>query len=130
MVGFGPAGLSTYPFALSRVQVLVSIQAIILVDEPLSNHPGFEGLKGTPAFKRQSAAFNDERKLDTVRLAMVALLRSPPVGFEEVVAAHFRNKRDALREQCLRWLRDASTNVRPALTRSVQELFELLDQLG
>jgi len=118
------------PETTSLVQVLMSIQAMVLVEEPLSNHPGFEGLKGTAAFKHQSAAFNQELQLHTVRLAMVALLRSPPIGFEEVVEAHFLHKREAVRSQCLQWLRSASADVRAPLGSAVQQLFELLDRLG
>ena len=55
--------------------MLISIQAIILVPQPLSNHPGLEVLKGTPEFERRSAAFNEKLWLYTVRYAMLAPLR-------------------------------------------------------
>ena len=94
------------------------------------SHPGLEDLKGTPEFERRSAAFNENLWLATVRHAMLAPLRSPPTGFEEFVATHFRCKRDVLRRQCLQWLRDASADLQPRLASAVKDLFAALDELG
>jgi len=118
------------PETSSLVQVLISIQAIILIPQPLSNHPGLEDLKGTPEFERRSAAFNEALWLATVRYAMLAPLRAPPAGFEGFVATHFRLKRDTLRRQCLQWLREASADLQPRLASAVHDLFAALDELG
>ncbi|EOD22184.1 hypothetical protein EMIHUDRAFT_65168 [Emiliania huxleyi CCMP1516] len=111
----------------SLVQVLLSIQAFILVPQPLANYPGVE--KGTDAFQRRSDAFDQDLWLATVRHAMLAPLRHPPLGFEEAVRTHFGLRRGVLRRQCLEWVRDANDAVQPRLASAVQELFALLDAL-
>ncbi|KAI9003894.1 ubiquitin-conjugating enzyme/RWD-like protein, partial [Hyaloraphidium curvatum] len=67
-------------------QVLLSIQTFILVPQPYFNEPGY----GPPNPKNpQSIAYNKVVRRNTVRLAMVDMLRNPPAGFEDVVRRHF-----------------------------------------
>ncbi|KAK3912332.1 Baculoviral IAP repeat-containing protein 6 [Frankliniella fusca] len=75
------------------LQVLVSIQSLIMVAEPYFNEPGYDSLMGTPDGKASSDNYNRNVKLQTVRLAMIEMLKYPPVDFEEVVKTHFRIKR-------------------------------------
>lgn len=71
------------------LQVLVSIQSLILVPEPYFNEPGYEILLGTAKGKRCSQSYNEEVLLQTVVHAMVAQLRKPCSGFEDVIRTHF-----------------------------------------
>lgn len=75
------------------LQVLVSIQSLIMVAEPYFNEPGYDSLMGTADGKASSDTYNRNVKLQTVRLAMIEMLKYPPVDFEEVVKTHFRIKR-------------------------------------
>ena len=71
------------------LQVLVSIQSLILVPEPYFNEPGYEILLGTAKGKRCSQSYNEEVLLQTVVHAMVAQLKKPSSGFEDVIRTHF-----------------------------------------
>ena len=71
-------------------QVLLSIQSLILVSEPYFNEPGYERRMGTAAGAQQSEMYNISVQVNTIRWAMLAMLRSPPVGFEQIVRTHFR----------------------------------------
>ena len=71
------------------LQVLVSIQSLILVPEPYFNEPGYEILLGTVKGKRCSQSYNEEVLLQTVVHAMVAQLKKPSSGFEDVIRTHF-----------------------------------------
>ncbi|XP_033606327.1 uncharacterized protein LOC111861733 isoform X3 [Cryptotermes secundus] len=75
------------------LQVLVSIQSLILVPEPYFNEPGFEAMLGTEKGKRYSKSYNEDILLHTIVHAMVAQLKRPSPGFEDVIRAHFRIKK-------------------------------------
>lgn len=67
-------------------QVFLSIQTFILVPLPYFNEPGY----GAPnASNAQSVRYNKNIRRQTVRWAMVDILRRPPAGFVEVVTKHF-----------------------------------------
>jgi baculoviral IAP repeat-containing protein 6 len=79
-------------------RVLVSIQGMILVDDPYFNEPGADAVRGTPEGDAQAARYNARLAANVVRYAMVAHLDSPPPGFEDVVASHFRTLRHKVLE--------------------------------
>ena len=79
-------------------RVLVSIQGMILVDDPYFNEPGADAVRGTPEGKAQAARYNAKLAANVVRYAMAAHLESPPAGFEDVVAAHFKLMRHKVLE--------------------------------
>ena len=64
----------------SLYQVLVSIQGLILVDDPMFNEPGFDGIRGTTEGDLKSREHNEEIRLYTVRHAMIAHLKKPRPG--------------------------------------------------
>ena len=66
----------------SLYQVLVSIQGLILVDDPMFNEPGFDGIRGTAEGDMKSREHNEEIRLYTVRHAMIAHLKKPRAGVE------------------------------------------------
>lgn len=118
------------PSAVRRVlrQVLMSIQALILVSHPYYNEPGYEHQVGD----RASTQYSQKIREATIRHAMIGQLRTPPAEFADVVRAHFRLKRRQIRQQCAQWIADAGsdTSHRGALSRLTSELEVELDKLG
>ncbi|KAG8774535.1 hypothetical protein FRC16_005064 [Serendipita sp. 398] len=82
------------------LQVLISIQSMILCEEPYLNEPGWASQAGTPASKAYSA--NVRRMV--VNTAMLGNLKNPPEPFQDVVKTHFRLKAKAITEQLDKWL--------------------------
>eukprot|EP00054_Salpingoeca_dolichothecata_P023244 m.154283 g.154283 ORF g.154283 m.154283 type:complete len:1056 (-) comp24623_c0_seq9:11-3178(-) len=91
------------------LQVFVSVQSLIMVPEPYGNEPGYESQLGTPQGIRASQRYSDERRVASIKLAMVEQLRNPPAGFEDVVKTHFKILGPSIVEQCERWARLAHT---------------------
>ncbi|KAK7866626.1 hypothetical protein R5R35_011533 [Gryllus longicercus] len=81
------------------LQVLVSIQSLILVPEPFFNEPGYESLLGTAEGNVTSKAYNMEILQHTINHAMVSQLRRPSPGFEDVINTHFRIKKDRILQE-------------------------------
>jgi len=78
------------------IQVLISIQSLILCAEPYYNEPGFERNYGTSVGNAESNRYNEEVFKNNLKFAILSQLVTPPEGFEEVTKAHFYLKRHSL----------------------------------
>ncbi|KAI0690863.1 ubiquitin conjugating enzyme family protein [Cytidiella melzeri] len=82
------------------LQVLISIQSMILCEEPYLNEPGWANCAGTAQSKQYSA--NVRRMV--VRTAMLGNLKNPPAPFADVIRTHFRLKARSIIKQLDEWL--------------------------
>ncbi|KAL6535719.1 Ubiquitin-conjugating enzyme [Orobanche hederae] len=84
------------PGKSTMLQVLVSIQGLILNAKPYFNEPGYERSCGTPSGEQQSLRYNEKTFIYSLR-TMVYTMRKPPKHFEELVVDHFcKHARDIL----------------------------------
>nr|XP_019043448.1 ubiquitin-conjugating enzyme family protein [Kwoniella bestiolae CBS 10118]OCF22378.1 ubiquitin-conjugating enzyme family protein [Kwoniella bestiolae CBS 10118] len=81
------------------LQVLISIQSLILCEEPYINEPGWANDAGTPASKAYSA---NVRRMVLVD-AMANNIKNPPLPFENEIKTHFRLKSKSIRQQIEKW---------------------------
>lgn len=90
------------PQVSTLLQVLVSIQAMILCDEPYYNEPGWSNDKGT---SREYLAhlYHATIRHATMNYAMLDYLLAPPYGFEDAVRTHFKLKKQAICSQIEKW---------------------------
>ncbi|GFR51568.1 hypothetical protein Agub_g13904, partial [Astrephomene gubernaculifera] len=86
----------------TAVQVLISIQSLIMVPEPYFNEPSYEGQTDERG-KTASREYNKAVRENCVRYAMLDVLRHPPACLAEVVRGHFRLRREALLAQIKSW---------------------------
>lgn len=77
------------PSQSTVLQVLLSIQALVLNEEPYFNEPGYS--KNMANSKRYSREYNEQAFLLSCR-TMLFLVRAPPKNFEDFVAHHFRER--------------------------------------
>lgn len=70
---------------LFLLQVLVSIQSLILVPEPYFNEPGYERSRGTTSGNQSSKEYNANIMQATVRWAMLDQIRNASPCFKEVM---------------------------------------------
>eukprot|EP00262_Sarcandra_glabra_P001181 TRINITY_DN111_c0_g1_i1.p1 TRINITY_DN111_c0_g1~~TRINITY_DN111_c0_g1_i1.p1 ORF type:complete len:508 (-),score=91.21 TRINITY_DN111_c0_g1_i1:280-1803(-) len=87
------------PEGSTMLQVLVSIQALVLNAKPYFNEPGYESTAGTPQGEKKSAAYNEEAFLLSCK-TMLYTLRRPPKHFEDFVMGHFRQRAHAILSAC------------------------------
>ena len=88
----------------SFLQVLVSVQSLILVPEPYFNEPGYEQSRGTPSGTQRSQEYNANITQATARWAILEQLRNPPPCFKKVILKHFSLKKDLVLEICENWV--------------------------
>uniref|UniRef100_A0A7N9CYR3 Dual E2 ubiquitin-conjugating enzyme/E3 ubiquitin-protein ligase BIRC6 n=1 Tax=Macaca fascicularis TaxID=9541 RepID=A0A7N9CYR3_MACFA len=72
------------PQTSSFLQVLVSVQSLILVAEPYFNEPGYERSRGTPSGTQSSREYDGNIRQATVKWAMLEQIRNPSPCFKEV----------------------------------------------
>ncbi|XP_048392897.1 baculoviral IAP repeat-containing protein 6 isoform X1 [Stegostoma tigrinum] len=94
------------PQTSSFLQVLVSIQSLILVAEPYFNEPGYERSRGTPSGTQSSREYDGNIRQATVKWAMLEQIRNPSPCFKEVIHKHFYLKRAEVMAQCEEWIAD------------------------
>ncbi|KAH7842352.1 hypothetical protein Vadar_004300 [Vaccinium darrowii] len=76
------------PKQSTMLQVLVSIQALILNTHPFFNEPGYASMSRTAEGKTRSKKYNEDVFILSLK-TMIYTLRRPPKHFEELVAGHF-----------------------------------------
>ncbi|XP_004243354.1 putative ubiquitin-conjugating enzyme E2 38 [Solanum lycopersicum] len=77
------------PNSSTMLQVLVSIQALILNSKPFFNEPGYEASYAGPEGQRRSNSYNEDVFVLSLK-TMTYTLRRPPKHFEDLVKGHFR----------------------------------------
>lgn len=89
--------------ASTILQVLVSIQSLILVSDPFFNEPGFESMVGTERGMVESGQYNARVRRDTARYAILGNITFLSPDFEQGLKAHFRLKRRYLKYRLRKW---------------------------
>lgn len=84
------------PGTSTMLQVLVSIQGLILNTNPYFNEPGFANTNGSAYGEKRSFDYNEKTLILSLK-TMVYTMNKPPKNFEDLVIGHFRNRvRDIL----------------------------------
>lgn len=122
----------------SVLQVLVSIQSMVLVSEPFFNEPIMDAGKHIADWKGFSQAYNCERYPACVRFAMLGQITNPCPCFKEIIHTHFWLKRNEICKQIEGWIVESnkqSNMLKPptydpkVLPRQYQQLREELAKL-
>lgn len=95
----GNASENWDPKLSTLLQVLVSIQAIIMSDDIYFNEPGFEGEQGTEEGNRRNEAYSNIVRYSNVKFAMIGNIKQPPNGFETIIRRHFYLKKAEILEE-------------------------------
>jgi ubiquitin-protein ligase len=89
------------PKESTLLQVLVSIQSLILVPDPFFNEPGND--KSRPDLAEASLDYSANIRLQTARHAILGVMSQPSVVFLDVIQRHFYHKRHVIEEQLQEW---------------------------
>ena len=92
----GGKGETWDPTVSTMLQVIVSIQSLILCPRPYFNEPGYERLIGTPEGKSKSDQYDAGVVENTLRWAMIESLKKPHPAFKDVIRTHFRLRKGHL----------------------------------
>ncbi|KAF5180262.1 Ubiquitin-conjugating enzyme e2 z [Thalictrum thalictroides] len=79
------------PSSSSILQVLVSLQGLVLNSKPYFNEAGYDKQVGTAEGEKNSLSYNENTFLLNCKSIMY-LARKPPKDFEELIKDHFRRR--------------------------------------
>ncbi|XP_069684975.1 (E3-independent) E2 ubiquitin-conjugating enzyme UBE2O isoform X2 [Periplaneta americana] len=96
-------GTEVWTLHSNLLQVIVSIQGLILVSEPYFNEAGYEKQKGSQQGKENSRMYNEMAVLKLVQSLTKLILQPPPV-FQEEILQHFRQNAYKLLNRLDTWL--------------------------
>lgn len=113
----------------TSLQVLNSIQSLILVDEPYFNEPGWERQMHTDSGKRKCFDYKDNIRLQTIIWAINNQIKNPPHGFEGFVKEHFFAKKDELIEVTKLWVKESKKH-KTDMDRERNKMIKLLSDLN
>lgn len=94
------------PKISSILQVLISLQGLVLNARPYFNEAGYDKQIGTAEGEKNSLAYNENSFLLTCKL-MLYLLHRPPQHFEGFVKDHFRRCRHFILAACDAYMKGA-----------------------
>lgn len=87
------------PKSSTMLQVLVSIQALILNAKPFFNEPGYDTQYVGQEGERKSSSYNEDVFILSLK-TMIYTLRRPPKHFEDLVSGHFCSHAHAILSAC------------------------------
>ncbi|KOX68893.1 Ubiquitin-conjugating enzyme E2 O [Melipona quadrifasciata] len=96
-------GTEVWTSSSTLLQVIVSIQGLILVPEPYFNEAGFDKQKGSQQGKENSRMYNEMVVLKLVQ-AQTKLLQHPPPVFKDIIIEHFKRHAKKLLQRLELWM--------------------------
>ena len=85
-------------------QVGISIQSLILVENPFFNEPSYEKSMNTAKGDRNNDRYNMDIKLYNMRHTIYETFKNPPEPFKDIILKHFELKNDYILKKCKEWV--------------------------
>ncbi|KAI3964590.1 hypothetical protein MKW92_039281 [Papaver armeniacum] len=111
------------PSQSTILQVLVSIQGLVLNAKPYFNEPAFANMpKNSRPWKANSLSYNRNAFILSCK-TMLCVLRRPPKFFEELVVQHFLDRAEAILTACNAYITgQANIGGQPTSTTTTRNL--------
>lgn len=87
------------PLSSSILQVLVSLQGLVLNSKPYFNEAGYDKQVGTAEGEKNSLSYNENTFLLNCK-TMMYLMRKPPKDFEGLIKTHFKRRGHHILKAC------------------------------
>lgn len=96
------------PKTSTLAQIYISVQSLILVEDPYFNEPGFQPSMGTPSGTKNSIDYNKNIRHYTLKHAILYFLENISYfkELEPVIRKHFILKKDKIIKICDMWLQE------------------------
>ena len=126
----GTSGETWMPDKSTLLQVLVSIQSLILIPQPYFNEPSYERSQNTPQGIAASKSYNDNIRLYVLSSAIRDLLKTPTLypEFTDTIKEHFKLKKNHILKVCDTWLSEAPSNMKSSYTNVINEIKTYLEK--
>ena len=105
----GSAHENWNPKMSTILQVLVSIQSIIMTEDVYYNEPGYEKASKNAEGRMLNEGYSNVVKYANVKFAMVEMLKNPPKWYRDVINIHFYLKKSMILAEVDKWLLEAKS---------------------
>jgi len=108
----------------TMLQLFVSIQSLIFIDNPYFNEPGYQSSYGTLSGMTASAKYNADIRLNNIKWAIIDSITNPDPCFEHVIRTHFAYKKNEILEMASEWSKTSSSigSLLPGLEAALAKL--------
>ena len=89
------------PSSSTLLQVMLSIQSLVMDNDILQKEPSFHTL---PRNSPENIGYQQEVMYGNMKYAMIEMIKNPPVGMEEIVRNHFRLKKIEILNTIKSWI--------------------------
>lgn len=96
------------------LQILLSVQSIVMSDGVYYNEPGYSTDRTSPSSKAFNKGYSDIVKYANIKYAMNEQIKKLPKGFEDIIRMHFILKKEDILKTCYKWLDEAKNDQMPA----------------
>lgn len=105
----GSGGESWNSSTSTLYQILMSIQSLILIEQPYFNEPSYEREIGNTRGNNKSRKYNDDIRLYTMKYSILDLLvnKQNYPEFRDVIDTHFSIKKNRIIKVCDQWVNEA-----------------------
>ena len=103
----GNASENWDPKISNLLQLLLSIQSVVMSEEVYFNEPGYEGEAGTVEGEKKNEGYSNIVRLCNIKYGMLRHLEKPVNGFEQVTRVHFYLKRAVILREVGTWVKMA-----------------------
>lgn len=94
------------PGSSTILQILLSLQALVLNEKPYFNEAGYDKQMGQAEGEKNSVSYNENAFLVTCK-SMLYILRKPPKHFEALVEEHFSKRSESILMACKSYMEGA-----------------------
>jgi ubiquitin-protein ligase len=111
------------------LQVTLSIQSLILVEEPYWNEPGWEKSMNSTSGQKKCKDYTDRVRLDSIKWAICNTIKNPPAEYKDFIINHFLLKKKELCEVTEKWVNE-STDRKDEMNKARTEMIKLINDLN
>ena len=97
------------PKISTLLQVLISIQSIIMSELVYYNEPSCESEMGTTEGEAKNEAYSNIVRYANIKYAIIEQIKKPSKGFEEIIKRHFYLKKDQILKEVKGWIERSKT---------------------
>lgn len=107
------------PSSSTLLQVMLSIQSLVMDNDILQKEPSFHNL---PRNSPENLGYQQEVMYGNIKFAMIDMIRNPPIGMEEIVRNHFKIKKTEIQNTIKLWIENLRKNSKSFLNGSQNQL--------
>ena len=93
------------PTESSMLQIMISIQSLVMNSTPYFNELGYEYNRDSS--HKESITYNKKIRYECMKWAMIDMIRNPIKGFEKAILKHFTIKAEYIKMVCKQWVSES-----------------------